>query len=65
MKRLNTAFAVVVAALTIPSAAALAQAGDAAKGEASYDHGAKAFVELLHDVAAFDLAQLGDGPLKK
>ena len=39
--------------------------GDAAKGEASYDHGAKAFVELLHDVAAFDLAQLGDGPLKK
>ena len=33
MKRLNTAFAVVVAALTIPSAAALAQAGDAAKGE--------------------------------
>lgn len=33
MKRLNAAFAVVVAALTIPSAAALAQAGDAAKGE--------------------------------
>ena len=33
MKRLNIAFAVVVAALTIPSAAALAQAGDAAKGE--------------------------------
>lgn len=33
MKRLNTAFAVVVAALTIPAAAALAQAGDAAKGE--------------------------------
>jgi creatinine amidohydrolase len=39
--------------------------GDAAKGDATYDHGAKAFVELLHDVAAFDLAQLGKGPLGK
>jgi creatinine amidohydrolase len=39
--------------------------GDAAKGEATYDHGARAFVELLHDVAAFDLAQLGKGPLGK
>jgi len=36
----------------------------AEKGEAAYAHGAKAFVELLQDVAAFDLTKLGDGPLK-
>jgi creatinine amidohydrolase len=39
--------------------------GDAAKGDAAYDHGAKAFIELLRDIEAFDLAKLGDGPLKK
>lgn len=39
--------------------------GTAEKGETSFAHGAKAFVELLHDVAAFDLAKLGDGPVGK
>jgi creatinine amidohydrolase len=34
-----------------------------AKGEAALDHGAKAFVELLHEVDRFDLARLRDGPL--
>jgi creatinine amidohydrolase len=35
----------------------------AAKGEAALAHGARAFVELLDDVARFDLARLADGPL--
>jgi creatinine amidohydrolase len=35
----------------------------AAKGEAALAHGAKAFVELLGEVARFDLARLGKGPL--
>jgi creatinine amidohydrolase len=35
----------------------------AAKGEAAAERGADAFVELLRDVAAFDLARLGQGPL--
>jgi len=35
----------------------------AAKGAAALDHGAKAFVELLEDVAQFDLAKLANGPL--
>jgi creatinine amidohydrolase len=35
----------------------------AAKGEAALSHGARAFVELLDDVARFDLARLADGPL--
>jgi creatinine amidohydrolase len=35
----------------------------AAKGEAVLAHGARAFVELLDDVARFDLAKLADGPL--
>jgi creatinine amidohydrolase len=35
----------------------------AAKGEACAEHGADAFVELLREVAAFDLARLGDGPI--
>jgi creatinine amidohydrolase len=35
----------------------------AAKGEAALAHGARAFVELLEDVARFDLARLADGPL--
>jgi creatinine amidohydrolase len=42
--------------------------GDAArasaeKGARALAHGAKAFVELLHDVDRFDLARLRDGPL--
>jgi creatinine amidohydrolase len=35
----------------------------AAKGEAALAHGARAFVELLEDVARFDLARLAEGPL--
>ena len=35
----------------------------AAKGEAAAERGADAFVELLRDVAAFDLGRLGKGPL--
>jgi len=35
----------------------------AAKGEAAAERGAEAFIELLRDVAAFDLARLGKGPL--
>jgi creatinine amidohydrolase len=35
----------------------------AAKGEACADYGATAFIELLEDVASFDLARLGKGPL--
>jgi creatinine amidohydrolase len=36
----------------------------AEKGEAALAHGARAFVELLDDVARFDLAKLGKGPLR-
>jgi creatinine amidohydrolase len=35
----------------------------AAKGEAALAYGARAFVELLDDVARFDLAKLAKGPL--
>src|ERR1051326_3266035 len=35
----------------------------AAKGKAALAHGARAFVELLEDVARFDLGQLAEGPL--
>lgn len=35
----------------------------AAKGEAAAERGADAFIELVRDVAAFDLARLGKGPL--
>jgi creatinine amidohydrolase len=35
------------------------------KGDASLDHGAKAFVELLREIDRFDLLQLKDGPLAK
>ena len=35
----------------------------AEKGEACADYGATAFIELLEDVASFDLARLGKGPL--
>jgi creatinine amidohydrolase len=40
-----------------------AESATAAKGEACVEHGADAFVELLREVAAFDLARLGDGPI--
>jgi creatinine amidohydrolase len=35
----------------------------AQNGEAALDHGARAFVALLEDVARFDLTRLKDGPL--
>ena len=41
-----------------------AASGTAGKGEASRDFAAEAFVELLRDVARFDVARLGPGPLK-
>jgi len=40
-----------------------ATAASAERGEAAFAHGARAFVELLDDVARFDLKQLGAGPL--
>jgi creatinine amidohydrolase len=40
-----------------------AAAASAAKGGAAADYGATAFVELLRDVAAFDLDRLKPGPL--
>jgi len=48
----------------------LGAAGDAskaaaAKGEACYAHGVEGFVELLRDVAAFDLSRLTSGPLAR
>jgi creatinine amidohydrolase len=39
-----------------------AGAATAEKGEAAADYGATAFIELLQDVEAFDLARLDDGP---
>jgi creatinine amidohydrolase len=46
----------------------LGTAGDASlataeKGEACAENGAEAFLDLLRDVLAFDLARLRDGPL--
>jgi creatinine amidohydrolase len=35
----------------------------AEKGEAALAQGAKAFVELLHEIDRFDLARLREGPL--
>jgi creatinine amidohydrolase len=40
-----------------------ASAATAEKGEASADYGATAFVELLQDIAAFDVTRLAKGPL--
>ena len=44
---------------------AVGEAGKAtaAKGEAAAERGADAFIELLRDVAVFDLGRLGKGPL--
>ncbi len=39
-----------------------ATAATAEKGEASADYGATAFIELLQDIAGFDLKRLADGP---
>ncbi len=40
-----------------------ASAATAQKGEAALAHGARAFVELLHDIDRFDLARFKQGPL--
>jgi creatinine amidohydrolase len=40
-----------------------AVAATAEKGEAALAHGARAFIELLQDIARFDIARLADGPL--
>jgi creatinine amidohydrolase len=40
-----------------------ASIASADKGEACADYGATAFIELLEDVASFDLSRLGKGPL--
>ena len=39
-----------------------AAAATAAKGETTADYGATAFIELLRDVEAFDLARLENEP---
>ena len=39
-----------------------ARAATAEKGRAAVEHGAKAFVELLHEIDRFDLARLRQGP---
>jgi creatinine amidohydrolase len=49
---------------------AFGAAGDAsnataAKGEACFDHGVEGFIELLHDVLAFNLSRLEAGPLAR
>lgn len=41
-----------------------AAAATAQQGEAALDHGARAFVDLLHEVARFDLTRLASGPVK-
>jgi creatinine amidohydrolase len=46
-------------------AAGDASKGTAEKGEACFDYGVEGFIALLRDVAAFDLARLADGPLKR
>jgi creatinine amidohydrolase len=40
-------------------------AASAEKGRAALEHGARAFIELLHDVDRFDLARLKPGPLDR
>lgn len=46
-------------------AAGDASKGEAGKGEACFDFGVAAFVDLLRDVHAFDLARLAPGPLAR
>jgi creatinine amidohydrolase len=49
--------------LTEAGVAGNAAIATAEKGEACADHGADAFIELLRDVIAFDVARLKAGPL--
>jgi creatinine amidohydrolase len=66
-KRLRAAqslgFAWMASDLNPEGAVGEAASATAAKGEAAADHGADAFVELIRDVIAFDLARLAGGPL--
>jgi creatinine amidohydrolase len=66
-KRLRAAqqlgFAWMASDLNPDGAVGEAASATAAKGEAAADHGAGAFIELLGDVVAFDLARLVPGPL--
>jgi creatinine amidohydrolase len=50
--------------VSLPGAMGNAAAATLAKGEASADFGAAAFIDLLRDVQAFDLGRLKNGPLK-
>jgi len=56
-------FAWMASDLNSDGAVGEAASASVAKGEAAADHGADAFVELLGDVIAFDLARLAAGPL--
>ena len=56
-------FAWMASDLNPEGAVGEAASATAAKGEAAAEHGAGAFVELLGDVVAFDLARLARGPL--
>jgi creatinine amidohydrolase len=66
-KRLRAAqqlgFAWMASDLNPAGAVGEAASATATKGEAAAVHGADAFIELLGDVLAFDLAQLVPGPL--
>jgi creatinine amidohydrolase len=56
-------FAWMASDLNSEGAVGEAASAAAAKGEAAAAHGADAFIELLGDVIAFDLARLARGPL--
>jgi creatinine amidohydrolase len=57
-----TGFGWMAQDLSSSGAAGNAAAASADKGEAAADYGATAFIELLQDIDAFDLARLDDGP---
>jgi creatinine amidohydrolase len=57
-----TGFGWMAQDLSASGAAGNAAAASAKKGEASADYGATAFVELLQDIEAFDLARLREPP---
>jgi creatinine amidohydrolase len=57
-----TGFGWMAQDLSASGATGNAAAATAEKGDASADYGATAFIELLQDVEAFDLARLRDAP---
>jgi creatinine amidohydrolase len=57
-----TGFGWMAQDLSASGAMGNAAAANAEKGEASADYGVTAFIELLQDVEAFDLARLGEPP---